>query len=532
MTHPLTRRTFLAAGLLAGTSAIALSPAAFAASSRKRSPNIIVIYADDLGYGDIGCYGATRVKTPNIDRLAAQGMRMTNGHAPSATCTPSRYALLTGEYAWRQDGVRILPGDAPALIQPDTTTLPSILRQAGYATGVVGKWHLGLGNGQIDWNGPITPGPLEIGFDYGYFIPATIDRVPTVYVEGHRVVGLDAADPMRVDYRNKVGNEPTGRDNPDKLRMKFDDGHDGTIVNGVSRIGWMAGGQAARWDDETMADHLTGKAVQFIEQHRERPFFLYFATNEVHVPRLPAPRFRGATDMGPRGDSIVELDWCVGEVMAAIDRLGLADDTMIIFSSDNGPVLDDGYVDGAVEQAGDHRPSGPFRSGKYSIYDGGLMVPMIIRWPAGIKAGQTSDALVDHVDLLASLAALAGQSLPSSAALDSFNVLPALLGKSATGRRFVIEDTSTSVSEKSSLAKTSSPSVLALVMDGWKLIAPHGEATTFHGNEIGTAPAHQLFHLATDPGESRDLAAQEPARVRAMAARLEAYRKAGRTRPA
>lgn len=526
MALALNRRTFL----LSGASALVFSPA-FAASPRKRLPNIVVIYADDLGYGDIGCYGATRVKTPNLDRLSAQGLRMTNGHAPSATCTPSRYALLTGEYAWRKDGVRILPGDAPALIEPDTITLPSVLRDAGYATGVVGKWHLGLGNGSIDWNRPIAPGPLEIGFDYGYFIPATIDRVPTVYVEGRSVVGLDPADPIRVDYRTKVGDDPTGRENPDKLTMKFDDGHDGTIVNGVSRIGWMTGGNGARWDDETMADHLTGKAIGFIEQHREHPFFLYFATNEIHVPRLPAPRFRGATDMGPRGDSIVELDWCVGEVMKAIDRLGLSEDTMILFSSDNGPVLDDGYVDGAVERAGGHRPAGPYRSGKYSIYDGGLKVPMIVSWPGTINAGQTSDALVDHVDLLASFAALTGQRLPSTAAVDSFDVLPALLGRSPNGRRFVIEDTSTSVSEKSSLAKTSSPSVLALVSDGWKLIAPHGVPTTFHGNDVGTALRAQLYHIATDPGETRDLAASQPARVSVMAAQLETLRAAGRSRP-
>lgn len=528
MSSILTRRGFL----LAGASAAALSPAAFAAAGRRRKPNIVVIYADDLGYGDIGCYGATRVHTPNLDRLARQGLRMTHGHAPSATCTPSRYALLTGEYAWRQEGVHILPGDAPALIRPGKPTLPGMLKQAGYATGLVGKWHLGLGSGEMDWNGTIAPGPLEIGFDYAYFIPATIDRVPTVYVENHRVVGLDPKDPIRVDYQEKVGNEPTGRDHPELLRMKLSQGHDGTIVDGVSRIGWISGGKAARWKDEEMADHLTGKAIAFIEQHRAAPFFLYFATNEIHVPRLPAPRFRGATDMGPRGDSIVELDWCVGEVMKALDRLGLADDTLLVFSSDNGPVLDDGYADGAVARAGGHKPAGPFRSGKYSIYDGGTTVPLIVRWPGTIKAGRTSSALVDHVDFMASFAALVGQRLPPSAAVDSFDMLPALLGQTAAGRSYVIEDTNVAGTEDATLGKSGSPIVLALVSGGWKLISAHGAPASYHGNALGTAPKPQLFHVATDPAEQYDLADRYPDRVQQMARRLEAYRAAGRTRPA
>jgi arylsulfatase A-like enzyme len=440
--------------------------------------------------------------------------------------------LLTGEYAWRQEGVHILPGDAPALIRPGKATLPSTLKQAGYATGLVGKWHLGLGSGEMDWNGTIAPGPLEVGFDQAYFIPATIDRVPTVYVDGHHVVGLDPRDPIRVDYREKVGTEPTGRENPDQLRMKLSDGHDGTIVDGVSRIGWMSGGKAARWKDEEMADHLTGKAIGFIEAHRDEPFFLYFATNEIHVPRLPAPRFRGATDMGPRGDSIVELDWCVGEIMKALDRLGLANDTLLLFSSDNGPILDDGYADDAVQRVGDHKPSGPYRSGKYSIYDGGLRVPMIVRWPGIIRPGQTSAALIDHVDLMASFATLTGQRLAASAGADSLDMLPALLGRSSAGRSYVIEDTNVAGTEDPGLAKTGSPIVLALVSDGWKLISAHGVSATYHGNAIGTAPKPQLFHVATDPSERHDLAEQYPGRVREMAGRLAAYRAAGRTRPA
>lgn len=522
--------------LLAGTAAMGVfGRATSRAMVRNRLPNVVVIYADDLGYGDVGCYGATAVRTPNIDRLAAEGLRFTNGHAPAATCTPSRYALLTGRYAWRQDGAHILPGDAPALIRPGTATLPSVLRGAGYRTGVVGKWHLGLGDGHIDWNQDIAPGPLEIGFDYSYIIPATIDRVPCVYVEGRRVVGLDPADPIQVDYRQKVGSDPTGRENPDLLRIKPNDGHDGTIVDGVSRIGFMSGGKAARWKDEEMADHLAGKASAFIRDSvsadPSKPFFLYFAPNEVHVPRLPAPRFRGATTMGTRGDVIVELDWCVGEVLQALTDAGVERDTLVLFSSDNGPVLNDGYDDEAVAKVGSHRPAGPFRSGKYSIYDGGLRVPMIVRWPAGVKAGATSSALIDHVDLTASLAALVGQPLASDAAVDSFNMLAPLLGRSREGRRFVIEEASTVVSEKATLTKGAGGSILALVDGPWKLIRASGGAANFHGNDIGAAAAPQLFNLLHDPDEKEDLSSRQPELVRAMDRRLAAMVAAGWTRP-
>lgn len=518
--------------LLRGVSAAALASATKGvAKTPARPPNIVVIYADDLGYGDVGCYGATHVRTPNIDRLAADGIRFVNGHAPSATCTPSRYALLTGEYAWRMEGAHILPGDAPALIRPGKYTLPTMLHGAGYTSGVVGKWHLGLGSGDLDWNGLIAPGPLEIGFDYAYYIPATIDRVPCIYIEGHHVVGLDPADPIKVDYRQKVGTDPTGAERPDLLRLKPNDGHDGTIVDGVSRIGFMSGGKKARWDDEEMADRLVGKAVEFMTASRAHPFFLYFATNEVHVPRLPAPRFRGATDMGTRGDSIVELDWCVGQIMAALERLGIADDTLVIFSSDNGPVLDDGYDDEAGARAGDHRPAGPFRSGKYSVYDGGLRVPMLARWPGRIAPGKTSDALIDHVDLLASLARLTGQPLPHDGAADSFDLLYALTGESPLGRNFVIEDTSTVVAEKSTLDKNAGGNILALVEGDWKAIAAHPGATAFHGNETGASPTAQLYNLRDDPGERVDLSRKYGARLNGMLERLTAYRDAGRSRP-
>jgi len=256
-------------------------------------PNILLIYADDLGYGDVSCYGATHVQTPNIDRLAREGVRFTDAHTTSSTCTPSRYSMLTGEYAWRRRGTGVLPGDAPLIIEPGRTTMASVLQQAGYKTGVVGKWHLGLGRTNLNWNSEIKPGPLELGFDYCFLMPATGDRVPCVYVENHRVVGLDPKDPLKVSFGEYIGNEPTGNDHPEMLKMHPSHGHDFTIVNGVSRIGYSSGGKSARWSDEDMADTYVKRATEFIEQNKREPFFLYFATHDIHVPRMPHARFAG-----------------------------------------------------------------------------------------------------------------------------------------------------------------------------------------------------------------------------------------------
>ncbi|RME69366.1 MAG: arylsulfatase, partial [Verrucomicrobia bacterium] len=405
-------------------------PGLVPASSAGERPNIVIIYGDDIGYGDLSCYGATAVQTPNIDALAEAGVRFLSGYSTAATCTPSRYSLLTGEYAFRNRAAKILPGNAPLIIDPDRPTIASFLKAQGYATGMSGKWHLGLGRPDepLDWNGPIAPGPNEVGFDYAFNMAATADRVPSVYIENGRIVGLDPADPVRVNYQEPVGDDPTGLSHPHLLRVQADEQHSGTIVNGVSRIGFMSGGKSARFRDEDMADTYLRKAVEFIERHHDRPFFLYYAPNENHVPRVVHERFQGATPLGPRGDALAVFDWCVGRLVETLKRLGEYEDTLIILTSDNGPVVFDGYWDGAWERRGEHRPAGPWRGGKYSRWEGGTRVPFIVSWPGHVEPG-ISEAIVSQVDLFASIAALIGEPMPPDAGRDGSNVLPALLGR-------------------------------------------------------------------------------------------------------
>ena len=476
-------------------------PCADAQEPASSPPNIVWIYADDIGYGDLSCYGATAVATPNLDRLAKEGVRFTDAHSSSATCTPSRYSLMTGEYAFRKQGASVLPGDARLILDPKKTTLASLLGRAGYVRGMIGKWHLGLGNGDLDWNDTIAPGPLEVGFDESWIVPATGDRVPCVYVDGHLVAHLDASDPIRVSYLERIDRSPSGKERPDLLRMKWDHGHDMSIVNGISRIGWMTGGKKALWKDEDMADVLAARAVDFVTRAKKHRFFLFFATHDIHVPRVPHPRFVGTTAMGPRGDAIAQLDWQVGEVLRTLDELKLTDNTLVVFTSDNGPVVNDGYVDDAVTKLGAHKPAGPWRGGKYSAFEAGTRVPFLVRWPARCKPS-TSNALVSQVDACATIAALCGIALEDDECVDSLDQHKAWLGEDDVGRDHLVEQAVT----------------LALRRGAFKYIAPkQGPRVSKQvGIELGYDEEPQLYDLANDPGETENLAAEQPERTAAM----------------
>ncbi|MBA3485068.1 MAG: arylsulfatase [Pirellulales bacterium] len=487
---------------IACAAAAVFAAAGAAAHGAERIPNIVLIYADDLGFGDVSCNGGS-IDTLHIDRLAREGLRFTDAHSSAATCTPSRLALLTGQYAFRQRGTGILPGDANLIISPETMTLPKLLEGVAYETGVVGKWHLGLGHGPVDWNGDVKSGLDKIGFGYHFLIAATGDRVPCVYVENDRVVGAEADDRIAVSYGERIDREPSGAERPDLLKQRWSHGHDQSIVNGVSRIGWMTGGERARWVDEDMADVITRKAVEFIDQRAKSNFFLFFSTHDIHVPRVPHARFAGKSGRGPRGDAVLQLDWCVGEIMAALEKHGIADDTLVIFTSDNGPVLDDGYRDQANKLLGDHDPNGPYRAGKYSLYEGGTRVPMMVRWPARVKAGETTDALFGQVDLPASLAKLVVEMpLNAGDCGDSRDELDTLLGEDAVGRPHLVHEAGGH----------------ALRMGAWKFIPPGKTRDSLNpGRPKQVVERGELYNLEIDPGEANDLAATEPERLKEMA---------------
>ncbi len=464
---------------LAALLGMSFAPTASAADK----PNIVLIYADDIGYGDLSCYGATKVKTPNCDRLAAGGIRFTDGHSVASVCTPSRYSLMTGEYALRKKGTGIASGLQGLLIDPDRTTLPSMLQTAGYRTGVVGKWHLGLGTTPTNYNEAIKPGPREVGFDYAWILPATGDRVPCVWVENDRVVNLDPKDPIKLDYTVKRGDKES-------------------FVGGIPRIGGQTGGKASLWKDDEMSFVIAEKSCAFIEKSKDKPFFLFMATHNIHVPRVPNAKFKGKSDCGVRGDAIVEFDWMVGQVLDKLDKLGLAENTLVVLTSDNGGINDDNGPDkvhgiGDPDATNGHKPNGVLRGTKGTVFEGGTRVPFVVRWPAKVKPG-TSDALMSQMDLLASFAALTGQTVPKGQAPDSENHLDALLGAKKTGREFLVE-------------QSNGGAPYGFRHCTWKLV-PGGPKA----KEAGPA----LYDLATDLGEAKNVADANPDRVAAMRAKL------------
>lgn len=491
---------------------------------KKTPKNVVIIYADDLGYGDLGCYGGHKIPTPNLDSLCQNGLKFTNAYATSAVCTPSRYSILTGRYPFRNDQTHILPGNAACIIEPDIDTMPKVFQRAGYRTGIVGKWHLGLGDGtcEIDWNKEIDRTPLDMGFDDSFIFPATADRVPCVYLDGRKVVNLDPNDPIEVSYNWECPYDdiPTYQKNPELLNMFSSHGHNMSVINGIGRIGYMRGGEKALWKDEDLAETFLNRALKFVDdsQAENKPFFLYYAVHQPHVPRVPSERFRGVTKLGPRGDVIAELDWCVGEMMHKLESLGILNETMIIFSSDNGPVLDDGYLDRAYELNGTHRASGPLRGGKYSKFDGGTRIPFIVSCPDTVHKG-VSNALISQVDLFASFANMLNIELDETAAIDSQNMYDALIGEDAVGRdQLMIED---------------SENTKALRRGNWAYLSPSEHTRPwcqYTRTELGISRDPQLYNMDYDIGQRENVAWDYPEVVKDMEARLQSIVNSERTR--
>lgn len=475
-----------------------------------RPPNVVILYGDDVGYGDVGVYGSTKIPTPRIDTLAAQGLRFTDGHCAASTCTPSRYALLTGEMAFRQPGTGIAAPGANMLIKPDRFTMMDLFKQAGYTTAVIGKWHLGLDDEPIQWNGKIEPGPEAIGFDYHFILPTTNDRVPSVYVSGGKVLNLDPDDPITISNK-PLGDDvpgtayPNARVNPEAVtKTPGDHQHSCSVINGISRIGFMKGGKSALWKDEDIADDFVREAGRWIEKNKDRPFFLFFPTSDIHVPRWPHERFHGKSELGLRGDAMVSFDWSCGAILDMLDKHGLAENTIVILASDNGPVYDDGYDDGTETKKANgpsdrgHFGAGPYRGGKYSIYEGGTRTPLIIRWPGKIEPGTVSDALVTQVDFLASFAALLDQPIPRGEAMDSRDELDTLLGRDKQGAEIILVQTNNSK--------------VALRYKHWKYIP-------------GRQP--ELYDLSNDVGETNNLVNENPQMAAKLGDMMAKYRKQG-----
>jgi len=454
-----------------------------------RPPNIVVILADDLGFGDLGCFGATKIATPHIDRLAREGMRFTDAHAPASVCSPSRYGLMTGRAPWRlgQQG-------NDYHLEPGRLNLASLLAAHGYRTAAIGKWHLGYGK---DWNSPPISGPLEAGFDVHFGVPQNHNDPFRVFIENHDLVGRRPGE----TYRPVPGGLPEGIASP--------------------RV------------DDLVDTTLTAKAVAFIRASAGRPFFLYFTPCAPHTHVTPAESFRGTSQCGLLGDHIQELDAHVGEIVATLAELGLTDDTLLFVTRDNGNSPRDFRGSrnanlNLASEAGDvrekarsakadarrmgHITNGPWHDGKGTPYEGGHRVPFIARWPGRIAPGSVSDQLVCLTDLLATVTELLGVPLPAAAGEDSFSLLPVLLGTPPTGpvrtSAFILGD-----------AKNAT---MAVRNGHWKLI----EARNSRNRRV-----HQLYDLSADPGETADLAKARPEVVTELAAALEEARVAGRTRP-
>ncbi len=483
--------------------AAACLPSLHAAEPMK--PNIVYILADDLGYGDAGCYNpASKIPTPNIDRLAKEGVRFTDAHSPSAVCTPTRYALLTGRYAWRTRLQRNVIGPfAPPLIAEKQLTVPNLLRGQGYATACIGKWHLGwgwpkLGNGEKrDFTQPIPDGPTARGFDQ-YFGTDVPNYPPYCFLEKDRTVGIPSVA------------APVGRD----------------AFN-------IAGLMVPDWKLVEVLPGLEKRAVTHIEKAAkgDKPFFLYLPLTSPHYPVMPAAEFHGKSKAGDYGDFVVQTDHVVGQVLDALKRSGVAEKTLVIFTSDNGPEISGEVKNGAYDRLKEHGHASmaTLRGTKRDAWEGGHHVPFIARWPGKIPEGTTCDETICHVDLMATLATLLGVTLPQDAGVDSVNILPALLGEKQKAPL------------REATVHHSGQGKFAIRRGDWVLIlAPTGDDNGKRGeppwfrNDRGYTPhtqAGELFNLATDPTQKNNLYATETAKVHELTTLLERYVTEGRSTP-
>jgi arylsulfatase A len=477
-----------------------------------RKPNIVFILADDLGYGDLGCYGATKVKTPNIDKISEQGIKFTDAHSPSAVCSPSRYNLLTGRYCWRTWAkTGCIWANDPLVIEQDQTTIASLLKEEGYKTGIVGKWHLGFGNPNdeefddllgIDYNNEIKPGPTEVGFDYFYGYHG-VPQEPNVFIENGKVVGLDPDDPIILHYdpRPEFDADYLNRPRTDNVKLT------------------LASGKSAVYDFEDAAINLTKKAVSFIEENQDNPFFLYFAERNIHVPIKPNKRFVGTSDCGLYGDFIHELDWSVGEILDTLDRLGLSDNTLVIFSSDNGAVSE-GHQPAAYVNYDGHMACGPLRGQKTEIWEGGHRVPFLAKWPGMIKPGTISNEMIAFTDMLATFAAIHGRELLNEEGPDSFSILPVLLG----------EETDEPVREN--LVNDSHKGLYSIRQGPWKLIFGKGGGGLGWSEEDKKQSQSymQLYNLEEDLQEKNNLVDKHPDIVQKLVNRFDEIKNSGHSR--
>jgi arylsulfatase A-like enzyme len=477
-------------------------------------PNVVLILADDLGYGDLSCYGATKVQTPNIDRLARQGRRFTDAHSPASVCTPTRYNLLTGRYAWRTwTSSSCIWMHDPLLIEEGRFTLADLFNEQGYRTACLGKWHLGFGSPDMpgwddvlgpDLNRELRPGPLEVGFDYFWGFPH-VGQLPHVIIENHRVVGLTPDDPIRMLPDKRPGFE---KDYLHRPRL------------GLAAALGVEGGKSARYEHEELARMLTRRAVGWLrEQATGEPFFLYLAHRNIHGPIRPNKRFQGKNELGPYGDFILELDWSVGEVLRALDEKGFAENTLVIFSSDNGGVVRYRPIDHASIQG--HFVNGPLRGQKTDAYEGGHRIPLIASWPGKVPAGTTDSSLVALTDILATFADYFDVELPTDAGEDSFSFLGTLLDQQPrqVAREAIVND--------------SFLNIFAIRRGDWKLIqSQHGGGARTQDIPFDAArPAGQLYHLGRDLPESNNEYTAHPDIVRDLTRLLKRYQDSGRSTP-